>query len=40
VDETADLAAIDPLDTDTPPEQRMPAVMDDRILPDMGRMDR
>jgi mRNA-degrading endonuclease toxin of MazEF toxin-antitoxin module len=30
---------IGPLDPDAPTEQRMPAVMDHGILPDMGRMD-
>jgi hypothetical protein len=39
VHEPAGLAAINPLDPDAPPKQRMPAVMDNRILPDMGRMD-
>jgi hypothetical protein len=39
VDEPAGLAALDPLDPHAPPEKRMPAVVDDGKLPDMGRMD-
>ena len=39
VDEPARLTVVDPLDTDATAEQRMPAIMDDSILPDMGRMD-
>jgi hypothetical protein len=39
VDEPAGLAAVDPLNPNTPPEKRVPAVMDNRMLPDMGRMD-
>jgi hypothetical protein len=39
VHEPTGLAAINPLDPDTPPEQCVPAVVDYKILPDMGRMD-
>jgi hypothetical protein len=39
VHEPAGLAAINPLDPDAPPKQRMPAVVNNSILPDMGRMD-
>jgi hypothetical protein len=39
VDEPARLAVVGPLDPDATAEQRMPAVMDDSVLPDMGRMD-
>jgi hypothetical protein len=39
MDEPAGLAAVDPFDPNAPPEKRVPAVVDNRILPDMGRMD-
>jgi hypothetical protein len=32
-------AAINPLNPDAPSKQRVPPVVDNRILPDMGRMD-
>jgi hypothetical protein len=39
MDEPPRLTIVRPLDPDTPAEQRVPAVVDDGILPDMGRMD-
>ncbi|WGF90835.1 hypothetical protein [Marinivivus vitaminiproducens] len=38
VEEPAALAVIDPFDPDAPTEKRMPAVMDNSMVPDMGRM--
>ena len=40
MDEPARLAVVGPLNTDATAEQRMPAIMDDSVLPDMGRMER
>lgn len=37
--EAAHPAPVDPLDPDAPAKQRVPAIVDDRILPDMGTMD-
>ena len=39
VDEPARLTVVGALDPDATAEQRMPAIMDDSVLPDMGRMD-
>jgi hypothetical protein len=39
VDEAARLTTVGPLDPDATAEQRVPAIMDDGVLPDMGRMD-
>jgi hypothetical protein len=38
MDEPAGLAAVHPFDPDAPPEKRVPTVENNRILPDMGRM--
>jgi hypothetical protein len=38
MDELPRLASVDPLDSDAAPEKRMPAIMDNSKLPDMGRM--
>jgi hypothetical protein len=38
VDEAARLPLVDPLDADPTAEQRMKPVVDNRMLPDMGRM--
>lgn len=38
VDEPACLAVVYPLDPDATAEQRMPAIVDDSVWPDMGRM--
>jgi hypothetical protein len=40
MDEPARLTVVGPLDTDATAEQRMPPIMDDSVLPDMGRMER
>lgn len=39
VDEPTRLTVVGPLDPDPTAEQCMPAIMDDSVLPDMGRMD-
>ena len=39
VDEPTHLAIVGPLDSDATAEQCMPPIMDDSVLPDVGRMD-
>jgi hypothetical protein len=39
VNKPARLAVVSPLDPDATAEMSMPTVMDDRVVPDMGRMD-
>jgi hypothetical protein len=39
VDEAACLTVVGTLDPDPTAEQRVPAIMDNGMLPDMGRMD-
>jgi len=39
VDKLARFTVVRPLDTDATAEQRVPAIMDNGMLPDMGRMD-
>ncbi|XWN32600.1 MAG: hypothetical protein ROR55_05695 [Devosia sp.] len=38
VDEPTELATVYPFDPDAPTEKRVPAVVDNSMLPDMGRM--